>query len=69
MYKEMANIYRKTPTENLKVLRSKKAARLMRLRREGQGYFNKKEIEALEHNIHQIDVELTARFYQMSLPK
>lgn len=66
--KDMANLYRKMPTFNLQVLRSVKFERKSRLESYEGGFFNKREIEVLAHQIHQIDVELAARFYQMPLP-
>lgn len=67
--RNMANIYRKLTSGDLKTLRSKKVNRLQKLSGEPRGFFVSKEIEALTHQIHQIDVELTARFYKMGLPE
>lgn len=64
----MANVYRHYLSGELTILRSKKIVRLQKLEALPKTYFVKLEIEALEHQIHQIEVELTARFYQMPLP-
>jgi len=65
---DMANVYRKRKSDELRELRSRKAVRLQKLESEPTGFFVKREIEILTHQIHQIDVELTARFYQRELP-
>jgi len=65
--KDMANVYRNRKSDDLRLLRSKKIVRLQKLESEVSGFFVKREIEILNHQIHQIDVELTARFYQATL--
>jgi len=65
---DMANVYRKVPSDELRSLRSKKFIRLQKLEGFCDGFFTAKEIDALRHHIHQIDVELTCRFYQTELP-
>jgi len=66
--KDMSNLYHKLPSDSLRSLRSKKHVRLQKLQSEYQSFFVKREVEMLEHQIHQIDVELTARFLQLPLP-
>jgi len=65
--RDMANLYHKLPTDSLKVLRSKKVVRLQKLEAEHRSFFVKQELEAVQYQIHQIDVELTARFLLMKL--
>jgi len=66
--KDMANVYRKVSSDELRELRSKKFIRLQKLEGYCGGFFTAKEIAALRHQLHQIDVELTCRFYQTELP-
>jgi len=66
--RDMSNLYRVKRTDELKELRSKKAVRLANLQEQCPGFFANREIEALEYQIHRIDVELTARFYQTKMP-
>jgi len=65
---DMANIYRKRKTDELRTLRSKKFVRLQKLEAEADTYFVRNERTILQHQIHQIDVELNSRFFQLGLP-
>jgi hypothetical protein len=65
--KDMANTYRNMKTPALIELRSKKYVRLQKLESEHKGFFVKQEIDALKHQIHQIDVERTSRLLQRTL--
>jgi len=65
--KDMANVYRKRSSDELRLLRSKKIVRLEKCAGFCDGYFNRKEMIILAHQIHQIDVELTCRFQQQAL--
>jgi len=63
----MANLYRKLTSDELRVLRSKKVILLNKLQSQPRGFFVRTEQERIEHQIHQIDVELTCRFHQTSM--
>jgi len=65
--KDMANAYRWIASDRLRELRSIKCVRRDKLKSQGRSFFLDRELEAVERQIHQIDVELTARFYQASL--
>jgi len=60
--------YMNMSTDELRTLRSKKALALQNLEAGAGGFFVGRDVRALQYNIHQIDVELTARFLQMPLP-
>jgi len=63
----MSKVYRHMSSDNLRELRSKKIVRLQKCEGFCDGFFNKREIDFLNQTIHQIDVELTARFLQLEL--
>jgi len=65
--KDMANVYRNRTSDDLRLLRSKKVVRLEKCAGFCDGYFNRKEMTILALQIHQIDVELNARFLQQAL--
>jgi len=67
MERDMANVYRKMSDDQLRKLRSKKFVRLQKINQMPGGFFIRKERAVLEHQIHQADVELNARFLQLRL--
>jgi len=56
-------IYEKRSTDDLRTLSSKKKVRLAYMERY-DSWFHEWESDALRSQIHKIEVELTARFYQ-----
>lgn len=67
MKQRTQSIYEKRTIAELMELRSKKYVRLTYLQGLQTGYLDAKEIEALARQINKIDVEITAKFYQMPL--
>jgi len=65
--RDMANIYRNRTSDDLRTLRSKKLVRLQLLDSWADTWYVKRERDVLLHQVHQIDVELNARFLQQAL--
>lgn len=65
--RDNSNLYRKLSNEKIRELRSKKFVRLQKIENIPGSYLIRQEREALKHQIHQIDVEINARFLQLTL--
>jgi len=65
--KNMQSYYAWQTSHDLRKLYSKKSVRLQKLRGDAQGWFHKREIEALQQQMRWIEIELEARDSQLAL--
>jgi len=65
--KDMTNTYRWIATDRLRELRSQKVVKRDKLKSQPRSFFTDRELDQVEHEIHQIDVERARRLLQMGL--
>lgn len=65
--RDMASVYFKMTTENLRKLKGGKENRLRHLRSRYMGYSDKQEVRTLEFQLGRIDAVLRSRFEQGQL--